>query len=167
MIILYFHTRYGFSNGSNLHFLRTCNCRFLFYLYSMRECLKREVSYKTSRSSGPGGQHVNKTESRVELSWNLLETECLKEDHVLLVKQKLTSRLTDHGVLILTCDKHRSQYRNRVEVTKRFLDLITGSLVPVRKRHPTKPSRSSIEKRIKNKKIRGEIKNSRRNRPED
>ncbi|MCD4711238.1 MAG: aminoacyl-tRNA hydrolase [Bacteroidales bacterium] len=133
----------------------------------MRECLKREVSYKTSRSSGPGGQHVNKTESRVELSWNLLESECLKESQKLLIKHRLASRLTDQGILIITCEKHRSQHRNKEEVTERFLIILTDSMVPVRKRHPTKPSRSSIERRIKNKKIRGEIKNSRRHRPED
>ena len=165
--MLNFYPRYGFLHGYNFQFPRTCGCRFLFYLYSMQECLKREVSYKTSRSSGPGGQHVNKTESRVELSWNLLETGCLKENQIFLVKQRLASRLTDHGVLIITCEKHRSQHQNKEEVTERFLDLITGSMVPAKKRHPTKPSRSSIEKRIKNKKIRGEIKNSRRDRPED
>ena len=167
MIILYFYTRYGFFPGYYFQFLRTCGCRFLFYLYSMRECLKREVSYKTSRSSGPGGQHVNKTESRVELSWNLMETVCLKKNQIFLVKQRLASRLTDHGVLIITCEKHRSQYRNRVEVTERFLTLISASLVTLKKRKLTRPTRSSIEKRIKNKKIRGEIKNSRRLRPED
>lgn len=165
--MLYFKTRYGFFPGYDFQILKNCGCKYLFYLYSMRECLKREVSYKTSRSSGPGGQHVNKSESRVELSWNLLETKCLKETQILLVKQRLASRLTDHGVLILTSEKHRSQYRNRVEVTERFLDLISASLVPARKRLPTKPSRSSIEKRIKNKKIRGEIKKSRREKPED
>ena len=133
----------------------------------MRECLKREVSFKTSRSSGPGGQHVNKTESKVELSWNLEESKCLSDGLKLLVKQKLASRFTDQGILLLTSEKHRSQHRNREEVTERFLEMIAASLVPARKRHPTRPTRSSVEKRIKTKKIRGEIKRSRRKRPED
>ncbi len=133
----------------------------------MRECLKREISYRTSRSSGPGGQHVNKTESRVELSWKLPESLCLDENQLLVVKKRLSSRLTDHGVLILKCDKHRSQYRNKEEVTERFLLLISASLITQKKRKATRPTRSSVEKRIKNKKIRGEIKNSRRLRSED
>ncbi len=133
----------------------------------MRECLKKEVSFKTSRSSGPGGQHVNKTESKVELSWNLEESECLSNGQKLLVRQKLASRFTDLGVLKLTSEKHRSQYRNREEVTERFLELVAASMVPARKRRPTRPTRSSVEKRIKIKKIRGEIKRSRRKRPED
>ncbi len=133
----------------------------------MRECLKREIIYKTSRSSGPGGQHVNKTESRVELYWNLLESVCLTENQKLLVKQKLATRLTTQGIIMVTCEKYRSQFRNREEVTKRFLDLISASLVIVKKRKPTRPTRSSVEKRIKNKKIRGAIKGTRRRASED
>jgi len=133
----------------------------------MRECLIREVKFRTSRSSGPGGQHVNKAESRVELLWYPQESDCLNEAQKLLVAGRLSNRITDEGVLILISGMYRSQHRNRAEVTERFLDLISRSMVPARKRHPTKPSRSSIEKRIKNKKIRGEIKNSRRHRPED
>ena len=133
----------------------------------MRECLIREVDFRTSRSSGPGGQHVNKTESRVELLWSPQESDCLSETQKLMIAGRLSNRITDEGVLILVSEKYRSQHRNRADVTERFLDLITRSIVPARKRHPTKPSRSSIEKRIKNKKIRGEIKNSRRHRPED
>ncbi len=133
----------------------------------MRGCLHRETIYKTSRSSGPGGQHVNKTESRVELSWNLLESVCLNEDQKQLVKQRLVSRLTNKGMLVLTCEKHRSQYRNKAEVTKRFLALIEASLVTLKKRKPTRPTRSSVEMRINNKKFRGELKGFRRYRPED
>ena len=146
---------------------RTCCCRIHIDLYSMRECLKREVSFKTSRSSGPGGQHVNKTESRVELSWSLEESACLSENQKTLVRQKLASRLTDQEILMLTSEKHRSQHRNREDVMERFLDLIAASLVPARKRHTTRPTRSSVEKRIKTKKIRAELKRTRRKRPED
>ena len=132
----------------------------------MQKCLQRELVYKTSRSSGPGGQHVNKTESRVELSWNLQTTGCMSENQKQLVKQRLASRLTAQGILILAGEKFRSQYRNRLEVTERFFELIAASLVPPRKRHPTRPTRSSIEKRIQGKKIRGELKRSRRQKPE-
>ena len=133
----------------------------------MRECLKKEISYKTSRSSGPGGQHVNKTESRVELSWSLEESDCLNESQKIQVKKRLYSRLTDQGILMLVSEKYRSQYRNREDVTERFLALISVSLVIKKKRKQTRPTRASVEKRIKIKKIRGEIKSSRRKNPED
>ena len=133
----------------------------------MHDCLKKELNFKTSRSSGPGGQHVNKTESRVELSWNMMESVCLNESQKLLVKKRLSSRLTDQGILMLVSEKYRSQHRNREDVTERFLALISASLIPIKKRKPTRPTRSSVEKRIKNKKIRGEIKSSRRKNPEN
>ena len=128
----------------------------------MRECLIREVEFRTSRSSGPGGQHVNKTESRVELLWSPQASDCLNETQKLMLASRLGNRITDEGVLILVSEKYRSQHRNRADVTERFLFLILASLVPVKKRKPTRPTRSSVEKRIKNKKIRGEIKRSRR-----
>ena len=133
----------------------------------MRDCLKRELKYRTSKSSGPGGQHVNKTESRVELIWNLTASECLNTDQKGMVYQRLASRITDAGLLIIVSEKYRSQHRNREDATSRFLELVEKSLVPVKKRKPSRPSRSSVEKRIKNKKIRGEIKRSRRTRPDE
>ena len=133
----------------------------------MRECLHREVEFRTSRSSGPGGQHVNKTESRVELLWSPQESNCLTEEQKMLVAIRLSTRITDEGVLILASEKYRSQYRNKAEVTERFLDLVTISLVPVKKRKPSKPTRSSVEKRIRSKKIRGDIKRTRRKGPEE
>ena len=131
----------------------------------MQECLIREVEFRTSRSSGPGGQHVNKTESRVELLWSPQKSECLNEAQKKMLTEKLTNRITDDGVLILASEKYRSQHRNRADVTARFVDLVMASLVPVKKRRPTKPTRSSVEKRIRSKKIRGDIKKSRRDDP--
>ncbi len=133
----------------------------------MRECLHREVEFRTSRSSGPGGQHVNKTESRVELLWSPQESDCLTEDQKMLVASRLSNRITDDGVLILASEKYRSQHRNKADVTERFLDLVTSSLVPVKKRKPSRPTRSSVEKRIRSKKIRGDIKRTRRKGPEE
>jgi len=128
----------------------------------MIECIRKELNYHTSRSSGPGGQHVNKTESRVELRWDLLNSACLSGKQKLLLSKRLDKRLTDKGILILTCDTHRSQYKNRVEITDRFLKLIILNIKPPKKRKSTKPTRSSVERRIKNKKIRGELKKLRR-----
>jgi len=110
---------------------------------------------------------VNKTESRVELLWSPQDSTCLSEAQKMMIRSRLNSRITDNGVLILVSEKYRSQYRNKAEVGERFLDLILASLVPVKKRRPTRPTRSSVEKRIRTKKIRGDIKRSRRKGPEE
>ena len=87
----------------------------------MLDCLKGEISFRTSRSSGPGGQHVNKTESRVELLWNLRFSLCLDEQQKALLAGRIGHRLSDDGTLVLASEKYRSQHRNREEVTERFL----------------------------------------------
>ena len=124
----------------------------------MKECLVREVEFRTSRSSGPGGQHVNKTESRVELLWSPEKSVCLNEAQKSMLSGRLANRITDEGILILVSEKYRSQHRNKADATERFVDLVTANLVPVKKRKPTRPTRSSVEKRIQGKKKRGDIK---------
>ena len=124
--------------------------------------LLKEVRFKTSRSSGPGGQHVNKTESRVELQWNIEESTCLKESEKSLIKQRLKSRITENGFLILASEKSRSQFQNKEDVTERFLNLIRKSMEPVKRRKPTRPTKASKERRIQGKKKRGEVKKQRR-----
>ena len=131
-------------------------------LDAMENCLLSEVKYRTSRSSGPGGQHVNKTETRVELLWDLTQTSCLTEGQKTRVHRGLATRITDRGLLLLACETHRSQLRNREEVTERFLYLIRSALATPKKRYRTQPSRASKEKRIRAKKIRGEIKRLRK-----
>lgn len=131
----------------------------------MNECLMGEVSYRTSRSSGPGGQHVNKTESRVELIWRPGDSRCFNSDVKKRLLHYLGNRLTEDGELILASEKYRSQHRNKEDVSDRFLRLVTAGLIPPKKRKPTRPTRASKERRIKQKKIRGEIKRTRRDRP--
>jgi ribosome-associated protein len=75
-----------------------------------------------------------------------------------MVESRLGNRMTREGILILVSEKYRSQYRNRADVAERFLTLVTSSLVPRKSRRPTRPTRSSVEKRIQEKKNRGEIK---------
>lgn len=133
----------------------------------MRACLLEEVRYRTSRASGPGGQHVNKTESRVELMWNPAGSLCLDQVQKARLLSVIGNRLTEKGELILASEKYRSQIRNKEDVANRFLRLVTAALIPPRKRVATRPTRASREKRIKQKKIRGDIKKSRRDRPED
>ncbi len=131
----------------------------------MQDCLKRELDFQTSRSSGPGGQHVNRTETRVELRWNLADSACLTHSQKELLSERLGSRLTGSGELILACERHRSQYRNREEVTSRFLELIERHLKPKRKRRPTKPTKASVENRLRQKKDRSALKKTRKKRP--
>lgn len=128
----------------------------------MRDCLIREVYYRTSRSSGPGGQHVNKTESRVELVWKPEASACLSGEQKKQIAIYLRTRINDRGEIVMASEKYRSQHRNREEVTERFIRLVLKSIIPAKKRRATRPTRASVEERIRKKKIRGEIKRSRR-----
>jgi ribosome-associated protein len=108
---------------------------------------------------------VNKTETRVELLWDPGNSVCLNDQQKSLVVVRLASRLTDGGIMIMASERYRSQVRNREDVTDRFLDLVKTCLVPIPKRVKTKPTRASREKRIKEKKIRGDVKRMRRDKP--
>ncbi|AWI24855.1 alternative ribosome rescue aminoacyl-tRNA hydrolase ArfB [Flavobacterium pallidum] len=120
-----------------------------------------ELHYKAVRSSGAGGQNVNKVSSKVVLTFDLPASEALSEEEKALAVQNLAARLTTENILILNCDEDRSQLKNKDIVTKRFLDIITKALVVLKKRKPTKVPRSVIEKRIKEKRNQSEIKQSR------
>ncbi|HKJ43422.1 MAG TPA: alternative ribosome rescue aminoacyl-tRNA hydrolase ArfB [Sunxiuqinia sp.] len=120
--------------------------------------LSSEFEFQTSRSSGPGGQNVNKVNSRVELRFNIPASQVLNDDQKTKLLDKLASRLTNDGTLILAAQKERSQVQNKERVIERFYNLLAKSLRPVRKRKATKPTRSSIEKRLNNKKQKSEKK---------
>jgi ribosome-associated protein len=121
-----------------------------------------ELSFKAVRSSGAGGQNVNKVSSKVVLSFDLPNSQSLSDDEKALLLEKLKSKLTLEGVLILSCDEDRSQLKNKEIVTKRFLKLIQNALIIPKKRKPTKVPRSVIEKRIKAKRNTSEIKQNRK-----
>jgi ribosome-associated protein len=112
-----------------------------------------ELSLKAIRSSGAGGQHVNKVSSKVELSFDIHESDGLSKNEKELLSLKLATRLTKNGILILQCDEARSQYKNKQLVIKRFLEVLKKALHVPKKRKRTKPSKSAIEKRLKSKKI--------------
>ena len=118
----------------------------------MYEELHRELNFKTSRSSGPGGQHVNKVESRVELLFDVENSEFLEKDQKVVVFEKLRNRISNEGMLRLQCDETRSQVKNKEIVVERFLTLIEDALKPEKIRKPTKPGKASREKRLRNKK---------------
>lgn len=126
------------------------------------ETIIKELDYKAVRSSGAGGQNVNKVSSKVVLSFNLPASQSLSEDEKVLATQNLASKLTSDGVLILQCDEDRSQLRNKDIVTKRFLIMLENALKVKKARKATKIPRSVIEKRIKAKRNQSEKKEGRR-----
>ncbi|WP_159522297.1 alternative ribosome rescue aminoacyl-tRNA hydrolase ArfB [Sunxiuqinia indica] len=120
--------------------------------------LSSELSFRTSRSSGPGGQHVNKVDTRVELRFNISNSQLLRESQKEILLKKLSKKLTNDGDLIIVSQQDRSQLRNKEIATEKFYSTLQKALRPVKKRKATKPTRSSIEKRINKKKQTGEKK---------
>lgn len=124
--------------------------------------LIQDAEYKAVRSSGAGGQNVNKVSSKVELHFMLEETKGLSEEEKQRAFKKLSSRLTNSGELILQCDESRSQHKNKEIVTKRFLALVKKSLVKPKVRKKTKTPRAAKLKRLREKKKLSEKKSTRK-----
>ena len=121
-----------------------------------------ELNFKAVRSSGSGGQNVNKVASKVVLTFDVDNSEALSNEEKQILKSKLASRLTVDFVLILNCDEDRSQLKNKEIVIKRFLEIIKKGLIIPKIRKATKIPKSVIRKRIKDKKNVSEIKKTRR-----
>ena len=121
----------------------------------------REIDESFVRASGPGGQHVNKTSSAVELRFDVRNSPSLPEAIKTRLEALAGSRLTLEGVLILTSDEHRSQFMNRAEVRERLIGLIREATVVPKKRRPTKPSRTAKLKRLEGKSKRSSVKSLR------
>lgn len=121
-----------------------------------------ELKYKAVRSSGAGGQNVNKVSSKVVLTFDLQNSDGLSDEEKLLLETNLYNRLTAELVMILNCDEDRSQFKNKEIVTKRFLDIIKKGLYVPKERKPTKIPKSVIRKRIKDKKNVSEVKKFRK-----
>lgn len=126
------------------------------------EKIVAELDYRTSRSSGAGGQHVNKTETKVELLWNVSESSGLSDDEKAMITSKLIAIISDEGLLRISSQKHRSQLSNKEDTIEKLKTRLDKALTPVAKRIRSKPSRSSIEERLTEKKIRAEKKEARR-----
>jgi len=120
-----------------------------------------ELTFTASRSSGPGGQHVNKTDSRIQVRWNLENSTVLSIYQKNLLRRAFRARLTDSGDLLLASDVHRSQRRNREEVCQRLAALIRENIVPPKPRKKTRPTRASKERRLDDKKKRSKLKKGR------
>lgn len=119
------------------------------------------MTWRFSRSSGPGGQHVNTTDTRVELIWSLTDTTALSPAQKQLAATQLSNRLVD-GTITVVSSQYRSQHRNREAARVRLEELVAGAIVPPRTRHKTKPTRGSKERRLDAKKRRSSIKQGRR-----
>lgn len=126
-----------------------------------------ELQYRTARSSGPGGQHVNKTESQVELLFNVAHSPSLSDSQRERLLRRLANLIDKEGVLHLTSQSERSQLCNRKIVTERFRHLLAQALHVPKKRRPTKPTVASKEKRLRSKKRRGQVKQNRQTRLDD
>jgi|TARA_R110002020_G_scaffold193717_6_gene394251 ribosome-associated protein len=124
----------------------------------------RELSFKAVRSSGAGGQHVNKTSSKVELYFDLEASEGLLEEEKARLIKKLATRLTKENLLILNSEESRSQHKNKELVIAKFFELLRENIKKPKPRKKTKPSKAAKLKRLKAKKINAE-KKARRNDP--
>ncbi len=114
--------------------------------------LLKELKFKAIRSSGAGGQHVNKVSSKIELTLDIPYSNEFSEEEKELLFKNLKTKLTKEHILIMQCDESRSQHKNKEIVIDRFLLLITNALKVPKKRKATKPSKASIQKRLEKKK---------------
>ena len=121
-----------------------------------------ELEFRAARAGGPGGQSVNTTASKVELRWSVQDSRALTETQRERLLQRLGPRLTNDGVLILQGSEHKSQHRNREAVVARFRAVVGEALEPPKTRRRTRPSRSAKERRLQQKKKRGEVKRLRK-----
>lgn len=127
-----------------------------------KEGLINELKIKGIRSSGPGGQNVNKVSSKVELRFDLYKSNYLGEEEKQRIAKKYKNTINSEGVFILTEQSSRSQFSNKIKVINRFFFLLKEAMRPIKKRLPTQPSKQSIQKRLKNKKIIAEKKRQRK-----
>lgn len=114
--------------------------------------LLHEIKFKTSRSSGAGGQHVNKVESKVTLIWSIWASEAFDQEQKSRLAHKLSTRISQEGLLQLDSSETRSQLQNKEIVTEKFLSLLDEALIPAKKRKPTKIPKSVILERLDRKK---------------
>jgi ribosome-associated protein len=122
----------------------------------------KEFIFSNSRSSGPGGQNVNKVSTKVELRFNLLLTTSFSDNEKELIFNKLKNKINLDGEIILVSQSERTQLMNKLAVTEKFYDLVSKALTIQKRRRPTRPTLSSKNKRLEGKRIRGIIKKMRK-----
>ncbi|NOU58547.1 alternative ribosome rescue aminoacyl-tRNA hydrolase ArfB [Marinifilum caeruleilacunae] len=130
--------------------------------YQFTKDLSSEFEFITSRSSGPGGQNVNKVNSRVELRFSVFESKILSEDEKEIIFRKLYHNINKEGILSVTAQTERSQILNKEIAIQKFYQWIELALTPVKPRKKTRPTRSSVEKRKTDKQQQSKKKENRR-----
>ena len=113
--------------------------------------LLNELHFQATRSSGAGGQHVNKDSSKLELRFSITNSSALSEEEKVQLQQKLNKQLTKNQEIIITCQDSRSQHKNKEIAIKKLVDLLQKSLLKPKKRNKTKPSKKAIKKRLEKK----------------
>ena len=117
-----------------------------------RAQLLKEISFKAIRSSGPGGQHVNKTSSKAVISFTITTSEIFTPSEKQRLLEKLKTRISQDGTLTVTCSESRSQHRNKALAIARLFSLLEKSLRVAKSRKKSRPSRNAVEKRLVSKK---------------
>jgi ribosome-associated protein len=126
-----------------------------------------ELGWRFSRSSGPGGQHVNTSDSRVELIWDVVGSTVLSDEQRATLLMRLGRRLID-GTIVVSASERRSQLRNREMALNRLAEIVTTALLPdATPRRPTRPTRGSVRRRLADKEQRSETKQQRKRPPTD
>ncbi|MEI8112159.1 MAG: alternative ribosome rescue aminoacyl-tRNA hydrolase ArfB [Bacteroidia bacterium] len=123
--------------------------------------LSSEFQFLTSRSSGPGGQNVNKVNSKVELRFDIQNSMLLTDEQKEILQRKLAKKISTEGIFSVVSQIDRSQLTNKEDAIRKFYLLISKALQPVKRRKRTKPTHTSIEKRLTGKRIKSEIKQKR------
>jgi ribosome-associated protein len=120
---------------------------------SLREKLLSEIRLAASRSSGPGGQNINKVSTKMELRFHVISSQFLNTQQKNRIQKVLKNRISNTGELVITSQSERTQRGNRQKVIQRFFELMEKALTKPKKRKKTNPTKSSILKRLENKKI--------------
>lgn len=127
-----------------------------------KQHIKSELKFSATKSSGPGGQNVNKVNTRVELHFNLKESDVFSNAEKRTIRFKLANRINSDGEIFMASSVERSQWRNKERVIERFFELVEKALTPVKKRIKTSPTKASRIKRLEGKKLLAQKKQNRR-----